>query len=228
MEMKSIYITMICVAWHKSIVVLECTQVRIYLTDSSVFLSIYKYVLCIYKSNILRFTEKRIRAKIRHAAKTAENVANVIGWFDPLLIGRSPVLDNALHDRNPGENQVLETGQESAPVRVEEELVRREPRRRTIEVRRRPHDDDAGEIDDAGLGAAEERFEDGAIFLCGGAVMSGAVGDEADVFFKGAREGGAGVEDVARRAVTGNQFRWLIGGCVRVPLAEGDRRGGVL
>ena len=176
----------------------------------------------------LRLAEKGIRAEIWHATEGAEYIADIIGWFDPLVIGRGPILDDAFDDGNAGQSQVCETGQEATSVGVEEELVRREARGRAIKVRRRPHHDDAAEIHDAGFGAAEKGFEDGAVFLCGGAVMSGAVREKADVFFEAGGQDGTGVEDVAGGAIAGNEFGRLVCRCVRILLAKSYRGGGVL
>lgn len=100
------------------------------------------------------------------------------------MIRRRPILDDALHDRDTHGGQVVQAGQEAAGGRIKEELVGGETGRGSVEIGGGAHHDNAGEIDDASFGATKERGQDGIVFLGGGAVVAGAVGEDADVFFE--------------------------------------------
>ena len=82
------------------------------------------------------------------------------------------------------------------------------------------------------LGAAQEGFEGGVVFLRGGAVGAGAVGEERGGIFEGFAEQRAAEEDVAGGHVAGQHGRCLaagsVGGGRDVVLAVGDGGAGVV
>lgn len=66
-----------------------------------------------------------------------------------------PLPHNPTNNLPPGKIQIRHRGDEPARILEEEVVIGRYPRWGAIEIRRGPHDDDAGEVDQFGFGGSQ-------------------------------------------------------------------------
>lgn len=92
---------------------------------------------------------------------------------------------------------------------------------RAIEIGRSPHDDDAAKVREIVDGAAKEGFERSIIFLRGGAVSAGAIGEQAGGILKGLGKEVPGEVVVGRSDIAFDDGRGASAG-------REDGRGGVV
>ena len=84
--------------------------------------------------------------KIWDATNRPENIPNIISRLDSFGKNRFPFFNDAIDDGNTSKIQIRQGRKKAAGILIEEVIIRGDPRRRPIEVRSSPHDDDTGEI----------------------------------------------------------------------------------
>jgi len=118
------------------------------------------------------------RPKIRFPSQSSEYVANVVCRVDSLLEQRPPSPQDALHNLDPCEVDILNCRIKPTLVGVEEAESIGFAGVRAVKVGRGTHDNDTAEIGDVVDSTAEQSLERSIVFLRCGAVNSGAVGEE--------------------------------------------------
>lgn len=177
-----------------------------------------------------RKTEKHNIPNIRFDVlwQRAEDITVVVLRLDARLERRLPIADDVVHDRPAGDVDVLQRLEEAALVDVEELLLRRLAGRGPIKVGRGPHGNDAGKVDTIVDGIADQRFHDRVIFLGGGAVRAGAVGEELDVVAERVADQFAVEESIRGGDVALDDRGRLVGRGVGVFFAVFDGDGAVV
>lgn len=172
------------------------------------------------------------RSKIRCSTEGAKDIANVVGGLDARGELRVPLAEDALHDLDAGNVDVLDGRGVAALVGVEEVVDAVLAGMGAVKIRGGAHEDDAGEIDGADGREASHGLEDGVVFLRSEAVDAGAVGPEASGVLEGLAEEGAREIDVGSGDVSfddgwGGGAHAVEMGAVQVVCAVGNGGGGI-
>lgn len=176
--------------------------------------------------------ERAARPKVGLAAQRTKDIANIVRCIHPSCESRVPSLQDAFHDSNPRQIDILERGLEAPLVGIEEVDRVRLPRIRAIEIRRRAHDDDAAEVGKIVDCAAQKRLERGVVLLRSGAVDARTVREQPRGVGEGLAEERPAKVDVRGGDVAADDAGGLaagcVGGCLGVIGAVGDCGGGVV
>ena len=171
---------------------------------------------------------RRPNIRRNRTAQTIKQIAHIILRRNPWRIQFVPIHQHIAHDRPTRDVDVLNTRPEALLVRVEQVEDLRLRRRRAVEVRRRAHDGDAGEVEQTGECAAEEGLERCVVFLLRRAVGAQAVGEEERIVCESVAEDRAGPVDVGGAGVALDHGGWGGRWRVAVSLAVGGCGGGVV
>ena len=149
-----------------------------------------------------------------------------------MIKGGVPLIQNPLYNLHTSQIDIRNSGLKPALLGIEKVHGIRLTGIRSVKVRGRAQDDDAAEVGEVGDGTAEQGFENGVVFLRGGAVLAAAVGEELGGVLEGLAEEGAAEVDVRGRDIAANHAGGLGSGFVcfrgRVVRAVGHGVGGVV
>ena len=168
-----------------------------------------------------------LQPEIRRPSQRRKDIPDVIARPYPALKNRVPLPQNPIHDLDARQIDVLDSRQEAATCRLAEQVRRgRLAGVRAVEVRGRPHEDDARKVSQVREGGAHEDLEDAVVLLRSRAVDARAVGEQRRRVLEGFAEEIAGEIHVASGNVAGDDrrrlgsdsvhWRWSIVGTVRL------------